>query len=700
MYQIEDIIKGLNPVQKDAVLYFDSPLLIIAGAGSGKTKVITHKIAYMVLERGLAPMNILGVTFTNRAANEMKERIEKVSGIDKNLFNISTFHSLGLRVLRETIAYSNYDEHWKIIDDRDRKKIIETIIKESYSYFTSDMRERIMKKIGFSKMNLNYPNNRENLVSRGFEEDEIGIFSRYFQYQNKNKVWDYEDLISLPVILMQSNGEVRQKYVEKFKYVLVDEFQDTNPNQYMLVKLIAGKHKQITIVGDDDQAIYSWRGANIRFLFDFEKDFPGANIIKLEQNYRSSKGILNFANDMIRRNRNRREKKMWTEKELGNAVYVMDSYSKENEAENIADLIVSLKKRRPEIFPVSVLYRINSQSLMLENELLSRNVKFRILKGLRFFDRKEVKDAIALLQLTVNPDDNMAFNRMVDFLALGIGPKTLRQINEKSDESGLSLFRTLKTHFQDKYNNKGIFQKIFHYHDLLGSCSFSEVLTVLLDYSGYRSLLQEKEENDKLMNINELIAFISKWESMRSESQFSELMDTISLSSNDSQEKDDTDVFLLTMHNAKGMEFPTVICMGINGVFMPFFMRNSRNDKEMEEERRLFYVASTRAMEQLIISADQSNPSIFLNKINPNLYTTVDSIYDISGSRKRVGSMDAQISGSPGTEAAKTEAILIEHSFFGKGRVVNQLSEKKYLIHFEGKGEKLIDTSIVPIKFL
>jgi len=692
-----DILDGLNPVQRDAVLYFDSPLLIIAGAGSGKTKVITHKIAYMVLKRNILPMYILGVTFTNRAANEMKDRIEEVSGVDKSLFNISTFHSLGLRILRETTEYSNYDNEWKVIDDRDRKKIIDGIIKQDFGYFTSDMRERVLKKIGFAKMHLDYPNKREILYAKGFADDEINVFDRYFEHQQKEKLWDYEDLISLPVILLQSNPEVRQKYEEKFKYVLVDEFQDTNPNQYMLVKLIAGKNKQITIVGDDDQAIYSWRGANIRFLFDFERDFPDTKIIKLEQNYRSTKRILDFANDMIMKNRNRRDKEMWTEQSEGNPVFVMDSYSNENEAENIADLILSLKKKKPELFPVAVLYRINSQSLVIENELLSRNIRFRILKGLRFFDRKEVKDAIALLQLAINLNDNMAFGRVVDFLSLGIGPKTFKSIKDKSEEVGKSYFITLKEFFNDKYINKHLFRKIFELNKEKDDREFSEILTILMDYSGYKTILREKKENDKLLNISELIAFIMRWESGRDKKEFSDLMDTITLSSNESEEKEKTDVFLLTMHNAKGMEFPTVVCMGINGTFMPFYLRNTRSMKDIEEERRLFYVASTRAMKQLVISANSFSPSVFMNKIKRNLYTRVDSVLDISGAS---GTLHPSIEKEFNAFEEKEDARYIEHSFFGKGKIITQIDDKKFLILFDNKGEKLIDTSIVPIKFL
>ncbi|HLP49049.1 MAG TPA: UvrD-helicase domain-containing protein, partial [Candidatus Kapabacteria bacterium] len=265
-----NLLETLNPEQKQAVLYLDSPLLIIAGAGSGKTKVITQKIAYLIREKEYSPYNILGVTFTNKAASEMKSRIESITGIDARFFNISTFHSLGLRILRESGSAVGFDRDWQVIDDADQKKILDKLIKENLSYFTNDMRDDLKRKINFAKMELIYPNNRDFLFQKGFTEDEVRIFTLYFKFQKENKVWDYEDLVSLPVKLFQTHEETRLKYAEKFRYVVVDEFQDTNPNQYELLRAIAGDHKNITIVGDDDQAIYSWRGASIRFLFNFE----------------------------------------------------------------------------------------------------------------------------------------------------------------------------------------------------------------------------------------------------------------------------------------------------------------------------------------------------------------------------------------------------------------------------------------------
>lgn len=685
---VNKLFENLNPDQKEAVLLFDSPLLIIAGAGSGKTKVITHKIAYLVQKKIYSPFNLLGVTFTNRAANEMKNRIKSLTGIDPNLFNISTFHSLGLRILRESGDALGFDSEWQIIDDRDQKKIIENIIKENFNYFTNDMTESIRAKINSSKMNSVYPNNPDDLYDKGFNEDEIKIFSLYFKFQKKNKVWDYEDLISLTVKLLQNNEDIKLKYNRKFNYVVVDEFQDTNPNQYELIKLIAQKNNKITVVGDDDQAIYSWRGASIRFLFDFENDFPDTKIIKLEQNYRSTKQILDFANNLIDKNLFRRKKIMWTEKKDGNIVYILNSTSKEDEAEKIADLIIKLDQMRPDMLPVAILYRINSQSLAFETEFLRKNIKFKIIKGIRFFDRKEVKDSIALLKLSINLQDNISFLRIIDFLPLGIGPKTLDLLNKKSPEQNLSLFVTLKRFFLEKFQAKALFKKIFDLNKNKNNFSFSEILTLVLNHSNYIDFLKDKGEESKILNINELIDFITKWELINKKGNFTDLLDTMSINSNEKKEKIKEKAYLLTMHNAKGMEFKTVIAAGINSSYMPFFLRKGR--LEIEEERRLLYVASTRAINQLIISSGSERVSKFLFDINfklyKSIYSTDELIYYIS--HKDV------------VEVPKLEEKYIKHPIFGRGKIINKINNEKYLIDFADKGEKIIDTSIIKINFL
>ncbi len=692
-----EILETLNPDQAEAVLYLDSPLLLIAVAGSGKTKVITHKIAYLIREKGYSPHNILGVTFTNKAANEMKSRVEVLTGIDASLFNISTFHSLGLRILRESGATAGFDGKWQVIDDQDQKKILDRIIKENFSYFTSDMRDNILRKINFSKMDSNYPNNKAFLYQKGFCEDEVTIFSLYFNFQKENKLWDYEDLVSLPVKLLQSNDQIRSKYSEKFRYMVVDEFQDTNPNQYELVRLIAGDHKNITIVGDDDQAVYSWRGASIRFLFNFEEDFPGTRIMKLEQNYRSTPQILDFANNLITKNSLRRSKTMWTGNKEGHPVYVLNTRSKEEEAAKVADLIIRLKEENPEIFPAAILYRINSQSLAFETEFTKRGIVFKIIKGLRFFERKEIKDSLALLKLAVNLDDDISFLRVIDFLPVGIGPKTLNSLTALAKEKNLPLFLALKAFMPEKFKSRDLFARIDSMNQKQEDFKLSEILTVILKKSGYLESLETRGEQNRLLNIEELIEFIKKWEVASPGETFSQLVDRISLDSGESKNKEVTkpSVFLLTMHNAKGLEFPTVILPSINTSYMPFFMRKGKG--ETEEERRLFYVAATRAIKHLIISIGAEKPSRFLSEVRRALYSNVYSVeelfdYMVSDNHRTIPER--------GIEQEILEEKYLVHPIFGRGKIINAIDKDRYVVDFIKKGEKIIDVSIAPVTFL
>jgi ATP-dependent DNA helicase UvrD/PcrA len=696
-----NILDTLNPDQREAVLYFDTPLLIIAGAGSGKTKVITNKIAYLVKVKDYAPWNILGVTFTNKAAEEMKNRIQSLTGIESKHFNIFTFHALGLRILRESGSAMGFDAQWQVMDAQDQKRIIERIIKENFNHFTSDMRDSVKRKIGFAKMDLNYPNNKEYLYQKGFSDDEVKIFSLYFNFQKEKKLWDYEDLVSLPVKLMQNHEEVKEKYASRFKYVMVDEFQDTNPNQYELLSLIAGEHKNITIVGDDDQAVYSWRGASIRFLFNFEDDFPRTKIIKLEQNYRSTPQVLEFANHLISKNTVRRAKSMWTDEKGGAPVYVLNTKSKEEEASQVANLVHRLKDTGADIFPLAVLYRINSQSLAFETEFARRNISFKILKGLRFFDRKEVRDSLAMLKLAVNLNDDISFLRLVDFLPLGIGAKTLEALSIKAREEQLSLFLTLKDHAPEKFKSRDIFAAIFKLNSEYEAfeTKLSQLLPRLLKASGYRALLEEKNDQDRLMNIQELEGFISSWETSNPGAEFSHLMDNINLDGNDAKDTKSTSVFLLTMHNAKGLEFPSVVVSGINASYMPFFLRKERI--ELEEERRLFYVASTRAEKQLVISTGMDRPSRFMTDIRSSLYSIAYSVDDIAEywapQSEKIGIADLA---SLAASSRHMEEKFLEHAIFGRGKIINSLGNDRYIVDFVDRGEKTIDASIAPVTFL
>jgi DNA helicase II / ATP-dependent DNA helicase PcrA len=682
-----DSLSGLNAEQQEAVLHFDSPLLIVAGAGSGKTRVITHKIAHLVLEKGLQPHHILAVTFTNKAASEMKVRIEALTGIEARLFNISTFHSLGLRILRESGSSLGFDAQWQVMDDDDQHRLIERLVRENFPYLGKD-NDDIRRKISLAKMSLHYPNNGEFLRQKGFSEDEISIFAHYHAAQQKNKLWDYEDLISFAVILLRDNEAVREKYQQKFRYVLVDEFQDTNPNQYDLIKLLCGDRRSITVVGDDDQAIYSWRGASVRFLFDYEQDFPGTRIIKLEQNYRSTPQILSFANQLISQNALRKMKRMWSDSDSGHPVFVLRSRSKEEEAEEIARLITRLKASNPELFPLAILYRINSQSLALETEFLKQDISFRILKGLRFFERKEIRDSLALLRLALNPADDMAFMRLVDFLPLGIGAKTLDSLKILAKERLLPLFAALEQCLPEKFNSRPLFSRLRQLQGEKTGRSVSALYADLLERSGYLALLREKDEEERLLNIKELGEFIGKWETENPGAPFSDLLDRMSLETRETRRQEKTPVFLLTMHNAKGLEFPTVVVSGINSAYMPFFLRKGR--EEIEEERRLFYVASTRASQLLVVSTASDRPSFFLQAIAASAYMPVYSFREI---------IDA-IFPVTRTAPGQGEGKFIVHPVFGRGRIVDKISESKYLIHFGDKGNKVIDTSVVKVEFV
>jgi DNA helicase-2/ATP-dependent DNA helicase PcrA len=682
-----DNLSGLNPEQQQAVLHFDSPLLIVAGAGSGKTRVITHKIAHLILEKGMLPHHILAVTFTNKAASEMKIRIEALTGIEARLFNISTFHSLGLRILRESGGSLGFDSQWQVMDDDEQHRLFERLVKENFPYLGRD-NDDIRRKISLAKMNLNYPNNSEFLRQKGFSEDEISLFAHYHAAQQKNKLWDYEDLISFAVILLRDHETIREKYQQKFRYVLVDEFQDTNPNQYELIKLLSGDRRSITVVGDDDQAIYSWRGASVRFLFDYEQDFPGTRIIKLEQNYRSTPQILGFANRLISQNALRKAKQMWSDSASGHPVFVLRSRSKEEEAEEIARLITRLKASNPELFPLAILYRINSQSLALETEFLKQDISFRILKGLRFFERKEIRDSLALLRLALNPADDFAFLRLIDFLPLGIGSKTLENLKVLAKAKLLPLFAALEQCLPEKFNSRPLFSRLRQLQLGKSKHTVSEMYAGLLEQSGYMDMLREKDEEERLLNIKELGEFISKWETENPAAPFSDLLDRMSLETRETRRQEKTPVFLLTMHNAKGLEFPTVIVSGINSAYMPFFLRKGR--EEIEEERRLFYVASTRASQLLVISTASDRPSFFLQQIAASSYLPVYSFREIIDAIFPVAK----------TAPSQGEGKFIVHPLFGRGRIVDKISESKYLIHFSDKGNKLIDTSVVKVEFI
>ena len=679
-----DWLGKMNPPQREAILYFDSPLMVVAGAGSGKTRVITHKIAFLLKEKELPPEGVLGVTFTNKAAQEMKARIQQLTGIDSRRFTVSTFHSLGLRILRESGAARGFGSDWSVIDDGEQRRTLDRLIKQRAINLTSDQRDQLRRRINLAKMNSLYPNNPDLLEDRGFTDDEIEIFRRYHEFQSAEHIWDFEDLVSLPVKMLQGDPELLRRYSERFQYVVVDEFQDTNPNQYEMVRLLAGRRKAVTVVGDDDQAIYSWRGASIRFLADFERDFPGTRIIKLEQNYRSTAPILNFANRIIGMNRQRRRKSMWTEREEGPPVTILHSVSKQDEARKVSELIRLWKRKHPERLPVAILYRINSQSLAMETALTRGEVSFRIIKGQRFFDRKEVRDGMAVLRLAANPADNLAFRRVADSLPLGIGAKTMEQLEAAAHDTGKSLLETLFTTMPHKVSSRPFLQKLEQSAATPPRSGFADILHGLLKLSGYREILQRRGEDERLLNLDELEEFIRDWESGEESPRITDLLDRINVDAYSRDREGSEDAFLLTMHNAKGLEFKTVIVAGVNRTYLPFFLRKGLD--ELEEERRLFYVASTRAIHHLVVSTGSDRLSPFLSALPSGLYRFAHSPQDVDPGVRETRE-------EAGDDAGET----VEHPVFGRGRIEKQIDQHRFLVDFFDKGRKVIDTSIVPL---
>ena len=609
---MQELIEGLNNKQKEAVLETEGPCLVIAGAGSGKTKVLTHKIAYLIAEKNIAPWNILAITFTNKAANEMKERIEGLVGdVAKDIW-MGTFHSICVRILRKYIDRIGFDSSFLIFDTQDQR----TLVKECLKALNIDDKmftdRSVLSEISNAKNEMLEPMQYCVKYQADFRKAKIGeIYTLYQKRLKENNAIDFDDIINYTIKILTENPDALEYYTEKFKYVLVDEYQDTNKAQFTLVTILASRYGNITVVGDNDQGIYSFRGADISNILNFEKDFPGTKIIKLEQNYRCTGNILKAANYVIKNNETKYEKKLWTENEEGKLPAIYQGDDEYDEARYIVEQINTLK--REEYFKYSdfsILYRMNSQSRAIEDILLREDIPYKVVGGLKFYERKEIKDTIAYLRLIANQSDNISLRRIINEPKRGIGKTSLDNVEEISYQTGNSMYEVIK--HADEYGLNRVFVNSREFIELIedlkskkDETQISELIKMVLNKSGYTKALELEntvEAESRIQNLDELLTVAMEFEEEFAENSLNEFLESITLSSDvDNLQETDESVTLMTLHSAKGLEFPVVFLVGMEEGIFPGY-KSIGEPKELEEERRLFYVGITRAKQYLYLT--------------------------------------------------------------------------------------------------
>lgn len=591
----DPILEDLNPAQKEAILHTKGPLLVVAGAGSGKTRVITRKFIYLAKRKNYHPSSILTVTFTNKAASEMKERIAQHINGDARHAWIGTFHSQCCKILRKEIKALGYKPDFTIYDDDDQTALIKMILKDFKMY--EALSKNIASKISFLKSSLITPEEFLASIDEFSNDERIGrVYMRYQSELKKCNAVDFDDLIALTVKLLREHPEVLQRYNEQFPYVLVDEFQDINHSQYELIKLLC-RHNNICAVGDDDQSIYKFRGADVTNILNFTKDFPNAQVIKLEQNYRSTQNILDVSGAVISKNEHRRAKRLWTDRGCGDKVRYCLAETEEEEAKHVARMIKDLYLMgKYEFGQCAILYRINLQARALEDALRDASIPYTIINGISFYHRKEIKDILAYMRLALNSSDNISFRRIINVPHRGIGASTLTKIEAEAKKHSLSLLATLKMMLKSDSTPSALKLKIKDFSkliDRLAKTEYKNAGEMLKDIVSSVQYLENLEE-DRIANIMELI-------SSAEAHTVKEFADRVSLVSTSDGTTSNNAVSLMTLHTAKGLEFPVVFIVGVEEGILPYF-KSHEDPMDLQEERRLMYVGMTRAKEVLVLS--------------------------------------------------------------------------------------------------
>ena len=686
---IIEAIHRLNKEQQRAVQHIDGPLLIMAGAGSGKTRVITHRIAYLIAEHRVAPWSILAITFTNKASREMLDRVSKLVGPSATDIWVSTFHSMCVRILRRDIERIGFSSNFTILDASDQLSVIRNCMKD-LNIDSKKIQDKVFQAmISKAKNELIHPHKYDQQASAYIEKYVAQVYTMYQRKLKLNNALDFDDLIMMTLDLFHLAPEVLDFYQSKFRYVHVDEYQDTNHAQYMLCKLISGKNKNICVVGDSDQSIYRWRGADISNILNFEKDYPHPMTVVLEQNYRSSKHILQAANDVISNNKNRIEKILRTDKATGSKIHMYQASSEIDEAYFVADTIRKNHHQGTSYDDHAILYRTNAQSRVLEERLIKSQIPYKIVGGVKFYDRKEIKDILAYLRLISNPADDISFNRIVNTPKRGIGDSTIDKLVQHANQKGVSVFdglgsldeidisaRTKRTLEQ--------FNKLINQLQQMASfVSVTELTEKILEMTEYRLELQRDsslESQARIENIDEFLSVTMEFEK-RSEdpSLLSFLTDLaliadIDIADQAEEDQEQRKVILMTLHSAKGLEFPVVFIVGLEESIFPH-ARALTDDIELEEERRLAYVGITRAENQLFLSYAQMRtlygrtnanpPSRFLTEISEHIVERIPNSGDTSFSArqprgKSTSFGQSSLHGNPSTQASQSQVKPIE----------------------------------------
>jgi DNA helicase-2/ATP-dependent DNA helicase PcrA len=715
-----DILADLNPAQKEAVETIEGPVLIVAGPGSGKTRVIAHRVAYLITVCGISPYRIVAVTFTNKAAREMRERVYHLLGRTIEGLTLGTFHATCARILRMEAQHIGISKDFLIYDEGDQV----SLLKRSIEQVGLDPKQYPPRAIGTAissaKARLLAPQEYRSQVGSYYEEVVARVYERYQVLLGESSALDFDDLLMRTVQLFRNQPEVLAKYQARYLHVMIDEFQDTNLAQYILSKQLAGKYKNICVVGDPDQSIYSWRQANLRHILDFEKDYPDVKIVFLEQNYRSTQTILKAADHVIAANQQRKQKKLWTENEVGVPISVVQTYNEQEEAYFAVNEVEKLVARGHwKAGDIAIMYRTNAQSRALEEEFVRYGFPYRLVGGTRFYERREVKDVVAYLRLIHNPHDTVSLSRIINVPGRGIGQRTIAELTTWANEKGLSYYDALRLISQGEespFASRSA-QALSHFVNMLdeliarsGELSLIDLLDLVLERTGYKKYtLESADGEERWDNILELRTVAVGYRDLEPRESLSAFLEEVALVSDVDELDEKVDaVTLITLHQAKGLEFPVVFIVGMEEGVLPHF-RSLPDPEQMEEERRLCYVGITRAKDKVYLvytlrrslmgSSAHNPPSRFLKDIPSNLLTSPTA--QATEASKR--STTPAVSPSPSKPALKAGEH-VSHAIFGEGIVVNCLSsgdDHEVTIAFKGEaGIKRFLLSLAPLQKL